>query len=69
MKRFRIFLAMLTNAMLLGLPLLSYLDGRNPYYYGGFLRSGSSKAYFVILCVVGLVTTCLSIADLRKRDR
>ena len=68
MKKLRIFLALLTNAMLLGLLLLVYLDGRNPYYYGGFLASPASKVYLVILGVLGLVTTCLSVADLRHRD-
>ena len=68
MKKLRIFLALLTNALLLGLPLLCYLDGRNPYFYGGFLASSSSKVYLCVLCAVGLVTTCLSLADLRNRD-
>ncbi|MBQ6273843.1 MAG: hypothetical protein IJK63_06415 [Oscillospiraceae bacterium] len=69
MKRLTIFLCMLTNALLMGLPLLCYLDGRNPYYFGGFLRSSASKVYLCVLCVVGVVTCCLYIADLLNRDR
>ena len=68
MKKFRIFLALLTNAMLLGLLLLVYLDGRNPYYFGGFLASSASRVYLVVLAAVGVVTTCLSLADLRNRN-
>lgn len=69
MKNLRIFLALLTNAMLLGLLLLVYLDGRNPYYYGGFLASPTSKVYLIVLAVVGLITSCCSIADLRRQRR
>lgn len=67
MKKLRVFLGMLTNAFLLGLLLLVYLDGRNPYYYGGFLNSGSAKVYLVLLALLGLVNTCLSIRDLRQK--
>ena len=66
MKRLRIFLALLTNAMLLGLPLLVYLHGRNPYFYGGFLTSPAARIYLVVLAVLGFVTTSLSIFDLRR---
>ncbi len=68
MKKLRLFLALLTGAMLLGLLLLVYLDGRNPYYFGGFLASPTSKVYLTVLGVLGLVTTWLSVADLRRRD-
>ena len=59
------FLTLLTNAMLLGLILLVYLDGRNPYML--FLTSNVSKIYMLILCGLGVLTTTLSIADLRRR--
>ena len=67
MKSLRIVLALLSNAFLLGLLLLLFLDGRNPYYYGGFLTSASSKIYMVLLCAAGLLTNCLFLADLRRR--
>jgi hypothetical protein len=67
MKKFRIFLALLTNALLFGLILLVYLHGRNPYME--FLTSFSSKIYLYGLCLVGILSTCLTLADLRKRDR
>jgi len=59
------FLTLLTNAMLLGLILLVYLDGRNPYML--FLTSNVSKIYMLILCGLGILTTTLSMADLRRR--
>ncbi len=67
MKNLRIFLVLLSNALMLGLLLLLYLDGRNPYYYGGFLTSASSKIYMAVLCGVGLLTNVLFLADLRRR--
>lgn len=65
MKGFRIFLTLLTNAMLLGLVLLVYLDGRNPYMH--FLTSSASKVYLLVLCGLGILTVTLSLADLRRR--
>ena len=59
------FLTLLTNAMLLGLILLVYLDGRNPYML--FLTSNVSKIYMLVLCGLGVLTTTLSMADLRRR--
>ena len=53
MRGLKTALALLSNAMLLGLLLLVYLDGRNPYM--AFLTSGVSKIYLVILCVLGLI--------------
>ena len=67
MKNLRIFLVLLSNARMLGLLLLLYLDGRNPYYYGGFLASASSKIFMAVLCGVGLLTNVLFLADLRRR--
>lgn len=67
MKNLRIFLVLLSNALMLGLLLLLYLDGRNPYYYGGFLASASSKIFMAVLCGVGLLTNVLFLADLRRR--
>ncbi len=66
MRKLRIFLALLTNALLLGLLLLIYLNGRNPYYYGGFLTSPTSRVYLISLAVLGLLTTTLSLFDLRR---
>jgi len=68
-KKMRLALVLLTNAMLLGLLLLIYLDMRNPYYYGGFLCSPSSKIYLALLCGFGLSSGILSIADILERWR
>lgn len=65
-KKLRVFLILMTNAMLLGLILLVYLDGRNPYML--FLTSGPSKIYLLILCGLGLLTTFLSLADVRRNS-
>ena len=67
MKKLRLALVLLTNAMLLGLLLLIYLDMRNPYFYGGFLSSPSAKIYLALLCGFGLTGGILSIADILDR--
>ncbi len=64
MREIKIALAMLTNALLLGLALLVFLDGRNPYM--GFLGSGATKVYLLVLCAVGVTTVSLYIASLRR---
>ncbi|MBR5095011.1 MAG: hypothetical protein IK095_07955 [Oscillospiraceae bacterium] len=62
-KRWKIFLALLTNAMLLGMLLLTYLDGRNPFM--AFLTSGPSKIYIAIMCALGILTSTLFLAAAR----
>ncbi len=69
MKKLRMALTMLSNAFLLGLLVLVYLDQRNPFYYGGFLRSPTSRIYLVLLCGFGLLTGILSMADILDRWR
>ena len=69
MKKLRVALVLLSNAMLLGLLVLIYLDQRNPYYYGGFLSSPSARTYLVLLCVCGLSTGVMSVADILGRWR
>lgn len=69
MKKLRVALVLLSNAMLLGLPLLIYLDQRNPYYHGGFLSSPSARTYLLFLFALCLMTGILSLADLLDRWR
>ena len=64
MKYVKSFLPHLAIAMLLGLVLIVYLDGRNPYM--AFLTSGVSKIYILILCAVCLIVSILFAAELRK---
>ena len=64
MKRFRIFLAMLANALLLGLIVLVIVDARNPYMR--FLTSTASYLYLLLLAVVGVVVVSMHIASLRR---
>ena len=64
MKKLKTVLALFSNAMLLGLLLLIYLDGRNPYM--AFLTSGVSKVYLVILCLLGLTNGILILAQRGK---
>ena len=66
MKTLQIALVLLTNALLLGLLLLVFLDGRNPYYFGGFLSSDSSRIYLLVLAAVGLITNGFFLAQLRR---
>lgn len=64
MRRFKIFLAMLANALLMGLVVLVIVDARNPYMR--FLTSTSSYLYLLLLAVVGITVVSLYIASLRR---
>ena len=64
MKRFKILLAMLANALLMGLVVLVIVDARNPYMR--FLTSTSSYLYLLLLAVVGITVVSLYIASLRR---
>ena len=64
MKRFKLILAMLTNAMLLGLIVLVVVDARNPYMR--FLTSTASYLYLLLLAVIGVVVVSMYIASLRR---
>ena len=64
MKRFKLFLAMLANALLMGLVVLLIVDARNPYMR--FLTSTSSYLYLLLLAVVGITVVSLYIASLRR---
>ena len=61
----KLLLPLLTNAMLLGMLLIVYLDGRNPFM--AFLTSTPSKVYIVMMCLLGLLTSTLYL--MRTRDR
>ena len=64
MKCFKLFLAMLANALLMGLVVLVIVDARNPYMR--FLTSTSSYLYLLLLAVVGITVVSLYIASLRR---
>lgn len=64
MKRFKLILAMLANALLLGLAVLVIVDARNPYMR--FLTSTVSYIYLLLLVVIGVTVVSLYIASLRK---
>ena len=64
MKRFKLILAMLANALLLGLVVLVIVDARNPYMR--FLTSTVSYIYLLLLVVIGVTVVSLYIASLRK---
>ena len=64
MRRLLIALAMLANALLLGLIVLVILDARNPFLQ--FLTSGPSHVYLLTTAVVGVAALSLFIAQLRK---
>ena len=65
MDRIKLLLAMLTNALALGLCVLIVLDLRNPYM--GFLSSVPSRVFMLCLCVCALATATLYIAGQRRK--
>lgn len=65
MKKARVFLAMLTNALALGLILLILLDLRNPYMQ--FLSSVPSRLFMLALSLCALALATLTLADSRRR--
>jgi len=66
MKKLRDFIPNLALCMSLGLILITYLDGRNPYMK--FLTSGTSKIYILILCVCSIISSIICIACLRNKN-
>ena len=64
MKKFKLALAMLANALLLGLIVLVILDARNPFM--AFLTSMPSHLYLLILSIIGVTVVSLYIASLRR---
>jgi hypothetical protein len=67
MKTLSRFLPHLALAMLLGLMVITVLDGYNPLM--AFLTSQTSKIYIFITCVLGIVCCCMLIARQRARRR
>lgn len=66
MKKWTLFLAMLANALQLGLIVLVILDARNPFM--AFLTSTPSHIYLLLLAVVGIASCSTLIAILRRED-
>ena len=65
MRRIKSALEHLSISMLLGLMVLVYLDGRNPYM--AFLTSGVSKVYILLAAALGIASAVLGVAESRKR--
>ena len=62
MRKVRAFVSHLLVSMLLVLVVLVVLDGYNPAM--GFLNSGVSKIFYLVLCAIGLFTAvCLAWQD------
>lgn len=64
MKFIKGFLPHLAAAMLLGLVVLIVLDGYNPLM--GFLTSGVSKVYMLLMCLINLGLIWAGILGQRK---
>ena len=67
MKKLSRFLPHLAIAMLLGLMVITVLDGYNPLM--AFLTSQTSKIYIFIACILGIVCCCMLIARQRARRK
>ncbi len=67
MKKLKIFVGMLANAMLIGMMLLVYLDERNPFMQ--FLTSFPSKIYMMIMCIVALIVSVMFLLNLSTDDK
>lgn len=64
MKAVKEFIAHLAIAMLLGMVVITILDGYNPLM--AFLTSKASKVYIIVMCILGVATAVMYIAKSRK---
>ena len=64
MRAVKEFIAHLAIAMLLGMVVITILDGCNPLM--AFLTSRPTKVYIVVMCILGVVTAIMYIAKSRK---
>ena len=64
MKAVKEFIAHLAIAMLLGMVVITILDGYNPLM--AFLTSKASKVYIIVMCILGVATAVMYIATSRK---
>ena len=64
MKALMEFIAHLSIAMLLGMVVITILDGYNPLM--AFLTSKASKVYIIVMCILGVATAVMYIAKSRK---
>ena len=65
MRAVKELLAHLLIAMLLGMVVITILDGYNPLM--AFLTSRATKIYIMTMCALGLIVAVLYIAQ-RRRD-
>ena len=64
MRAVKEFIAHLAIAMLLGMVVITILDGYNPLM--AFLTSKASKVYIIVMCILVVATAVMYIAKSRK---
>ena len=64
MKALKEFIAHLSIAMLLGMVVITILDGYNPLM--AFLTSKATKVYIIVMCILGVATAVMYIAKSRR---
>ncbi len=64
MRAVKEFLAHLAIAMLLGMVVITILDGYNPLM--AFLTSKATKIYIMIMCALGVIVAIMYIAQSRR---
>ena len=64
MKALKEFIAHLSIAMLLGMVVITILDGYNPLM--AFLTSKATKVYIIVMCILGVATAVMYIAKSRN---
>lgn len=64
MRAVKEFLAHLLIAMLLGMVVITILDGYNPLM--AFLTSRATKVYIIVMCILGVATAVMYIAKSRR---
>ena len=64
MKALMEFIAHLSIAMLLGMVVITILDGYNPLM--AFLTSSTTKIYIVVMCILGVTAAIMYIAENRR---
>ena len=64
MRAVKEFIAHLAIAMLLGMAVITILDGYNPLM--AFLTSKATKVYIVVMCILGVTAAIMYIAESRR---
>lgn len=66
MRFLKDFLPNLLISMLLGMAVIVIMDEFNPIMK--FLTSKATKTYIIVMCVVGIITAAMYIAERRKNS-